>query len=217
MYLTCISHASSVSDMYQVVEFLGHVSAMYRAVSEGLLYQETRCKFKNRGCIILFQWCTIFVVYQVVSCLYQACIMLVSVRAGYMTVWSRYMQDTSLIQVEKIPDTESFFQIVSTLYQHRYKRDAERIRTLIFGREPLKPHVRYRADTHKNTRMHVKNTRIHHRYMPIHLYRKRHQFVCTGNTTSPTQLRTEQGWVIRGKNINIMYYPYYIILCIILS
>jgi len=52
MYLTCISHASSVSDMYQVVEFLGHVSAMYRAVSEVLLYQETRCKFKNGGCII---------------------------------------------------------------------------------------------------------------------------------------------------------------------
>ena len=115
--------------------------------------------------------------YQVVSCLYQACIMLVSVRTGYMTVLSRYMQDTSLIQVEKIPDTESFFQIVSTLYQHRYKRDAERIQTLIFGREPLKPHVRYRADTHNKHADARKNTRIHHRYMPIHLYRIRHQFV----------------------------------------
>ena len=116
--------------------------------------------------------------YQVVSCLYQACIMLVCVRTGYMTALSRYMQDTSLIQVEKIPDTESFFQILSTLYQHRYKRDAERIRTLIFGREPLKPHGRYRADTHNNTRMHVKTRGyITDRYMPIHLYRKRHQFV----------------------------------------
>ena len=76
---------------------------------------------------------------------------------------------------KKIPDTESFFQIVSTLYQHRYKRDAERIRTLIFGREPLKPHVRYRADTHnkhadaRKTRGYITDTC---------------RYICTGYDTS---------------------------------